>query len=345
MKAAVMRAFGDSNVLTVEEVETPTPGPGQVLVRVLAFGLNRLDHYLREGSVTRDIALPHVLGSDAAGVVEAVGEDVTGFVPGERVIPMPGYPLDPADANHLPISAAPSYAIRGIVEWGAYAQFMIVPARWLLHDDTDLAPEAVATLPMAVVTCVRAVKTVGEVKPGDHVLVHAGASGTGSMSVQVAKTLGAKVAATVRSSDKADFVRGLGADHVIILDGPDWVEEAKRWAGGGVDVVIDNLGGEVFSRSVDALRVQGRLVSMGMVTGLEATIQLRPLFFGQKEIRGTLMGDVDDLRWGLDQVRAGKIKPALDRVYDLDDIATAHANLAAGVAKGNLVVSPWKHQP
>jgi NADPH:quinone reductase-like Zn-dependent oxidoreductase len=315
-----------------------------VLVRVLAFGLNRLDHYLREGSVTRDIALPHVLGSDAAGVVEALGEGVTGFSLGERVIPMPGYPLDAADADFRPISAAPSYAIRGIAEWGTYAQYMVVPARWLLRDDTGLSPEEVATLPMAVVTCVRAVKVVGEVKAGDHVLVHAGASGTGSMSVQVAKALGAKVAATVRSPDKANFVRSLGADHVIPLDGADWVDEATRWAGGGVDVIIDNLGGEVFSRSIDALRVQGCLVSMGMVTGTEATIQLRPLFFGQKQIRGTLMGDADDLRWGLDQIRAGKIKPALDRVYDLAEIAEAHTDLAVGVAKGNIVVLPWGHQ-
>ena len=342
MKAAVMREFGEPSVLVVEEVDTPKPGPGEVLVRVLAFGLNRLDHYLREGSVTRDIHLPHVLGSDAAGVVEALGEGVTGFAIGQRIIPMPGYPLSATDVDLLPISATASYAIRGIVEWGAYAQYMVVPARWLVRDDTALSAEEVATLPMAVVTSVRAVKVVGEVKAGDHVLIHAGASGTGSMSVQVAKALGAHVAATVRSPDKADFVRSLGADHVIALDGPDWVEDAKRWSGGGgVDVIVDNLGGEVFARSLDALRTRGRLVSMGMVAGLEATIQIRPLFFGQKEIRGTLMGDVADLEWGLAKVRAGDIKPALDRTLALERVAEAHADLAAGVARGNIVVTPW----
>lgn len=155
MKAAVMRGYGDPGVLRSEDLPTPEPGPGEVLVRVLAAGLNRLDHYLREGSVTRDLALPHVLGSDAAGVVEAVGPGVTRFAPGESVIPMPGYPLDPRDAEARPISAAPSYVIRGIAEWGAYAQFMVVPERWLVRDNTGLPPEQVATLPMALVTCVR----------------------------------------------------------------------------------------------------------------------------------------------------------------------------------------------
>lgn len=342
MKAAILREFGDPDVLKVEEVATPRPGPGQVLVRVLAAGLNRLDHYLREGSVTRDLQLPHVLGSDAAGIVEALGEGVTSFSPSERVIPMPGYPLEDADTEVRPISLAPSYAIRGIVEWGAYAQFMSVPERWLVRDETGLSPEEAATLPMAVVTTVRAVRNVGQVKDGDHVLVHAGASGTGSMAIQVAKALGAKVAATVRSQEKAYFVQSLGAELVISLTDDDFVEKTKAWtAGRGVDVAIDNLGGEIFSRTLDALRPGGRLVSVGMVTGLEATIQLRPFFFAQKEIRGTLMGDVDDLKWGLDRVREGKIRPVLDRTYDLDDIAKAHADLAAGVALGNIVVRPW----
>jgi NADPH:quinone reductase-like Zn-dependent oxidoreductase len=238
------------------------------LVRVLAAGLNRLDHYLREGSVTRDLKLPHVLGSDAAGVVEAVGPGVTRFGPGDRVIPMPGYPLNPQEAGFRPISAAPSYVIRGIAEWGSYAQYMVVPEPWLLHDDTGLTPEEVATLPMAVVTGVRAVKVVAEVGPGDLVLVHAGASGTGSTNIQIARALGARVAATVRVPAKAGFVRELGAEAAIALDEGDFVEAVRDWSGGaGVSAVIDNLGGDVLTRSLDCLAPLGRLVSMGFVRG------------------------------------------------------------------------------
>lgn len=342
MQAAIMTAFGGPEVLRAETLPRPEPKPGEALVRILAAGLNRLDHYLREGSVTRDIRLPHVLGSDAVAVVEAVGAGVSEAAPGDRVIPMPGYPLDPAHGDARPISAAPSYAIRGIVEPGAYAQFMTVPARWLVRDDTGLAAAEVATLPMTLVTGVRAAKVVGAVQPGETVLVHAGASGTGSMIVQIARALGARVAATVRSPDKADFVRGLGAELVAPIGAGDgFVAAVREWSGGGVDVVIDNLGGSVVQASLDALAGQGRLVSMGMVMGLEATIQLRPFFFAQKRILGTLMGDVADLAWGLEQVRAGRIRPALDRVLPLARAAEAHARLAEGAALGGIVLDPW----
>lgn len=343
MKVSIMRAFGAPDVLRLDEVDPPAPKADEVLIRVLAAGLNRLDHYLREGSVTQDIPFPHVLGSDAAGIVEAVGATVTKFRPGDRVIPMPGYPLDPADTDSTPISAAPSYVIRGIAEWGTYAQFMTVPERWVVADRTGLEPALAATFPMALVTTVRALKIVGGVKAGETVLVHAGASGTGSTAVQVARALGARVAATVRSPAKADFVRNLGAELVVSLDDPDFVTQIRKWTDGRrVDVVLDNLGGSAFAPSLDCLAPLGRLVSMGMVLGLEATFPLRPFFFAQKQIRGTLMGDVGDLEWGLEHIRTGQIKPQLDQAFPLAEAAIAHGRLAAGTAFGNLVLLPWE---
>lgn len=342
MRAAIITEFGLPDVLHAAEVATPQPKPGEVLVRILAAGLNRLDHYLREGSVTRDIALPHVLGSDAVGVVESLGEGVADFKPGDRVIPMPGYPLGPEDAGFSPLSAAPTYAIRGIVEWGTYAQFMTVPARWLVRDETGLAPELAAALPMPLVTGVRAVKEVGGVAPGEFVLVHAGASGTGSMNIQIARALGARVASTVRTPSKAPFAAEAGAELVVALDDPAFADKIRGWSEGkGVHAVIDNLGGEIMQRSLDVTRPLGRLVSMGMVQGLQGTIDIRPFFFGQKRILGTLMGDIDDLRWGLAQVAAGKIRPLVDEVVGLDQLPSAHAKLAEGRTRGNIVLNPW----
>jgi NADPH:quinone reductase-like Zn-dependent oxidoreductase len=342
MRAVIFQEFGGPDVLATAEVPTPEPRNAEVLIRIEAAGLNRLDHYVREGSVTRNIPLPHILGSDASGVVEVLGPGVSGFAVGDRVIPMPGYPLDEGDAQVEPLSTAPSYAIRGIAEQGAYAQFMTVPARWLVRDDTGLSPEQVATLPMPLVTAVRAVKVVGRVAQGEFVLVHAGASGTGSMNIQIARALGARVATTVRSKDKARFVEDLGAELIVELDDPAFATRISDWtSGAGVHAVIDNLGGEILPRSLQVMRPLGRLVSMGMVAGLESTIQLRPLFFAQQQILGTLMGDVGDLKWGLEQVRAGKIKPLVDEVFPLDQASAAHARLAAGSARGNLVLQPW----
>ncbi len=341
MKAAVIRAFGGPEVFRLEDAPTPTIGPKDVLVKVLAAGVNRLEDYLRTGTVV-PLNFPHVLGSDAAGVVEEVGKEVTRFKPGDRVIPMPGYPLDEKDYGFDPMSAAPSYAIGGIVGWGTYAQYVVVPERWAVRDPTKLSPEQVATLPMPLVTGVRAVKVVGGVKPGDHVLVHAGTSGTGSMNVQIAKALGAKVATTVDSDEKGEFASTLGADLVIDVRSTDFVRAAKDWTNGeGVDVVIDNLGGHVFPKSLDALRTLGVLVAMGFVAGVDVTFHVRNFFFAQKQIRGTLMGGVDDLEWGLNLAANGRIRPLLDRAIPLKDAAEAHRLLSAHRVKGNVVLQPW----
>ncbi|MGF1515133.1 MAG: zinc-binding alcohol dehydrogenase family protein [Elainellaceae cyanobacterium] len=341
MKASVINRFGKPDVFNYADVETPQPKAGEVRIKILASGLNRLDHYLRLGSVNPDIRFPHVLGSDAVGVVDANGPGAVQFQPGERVIPMPGYPLDPSDREFHPMTAAASYLIRGVAEWGTYAEYMVVPETWLVKEDTGLADEQVATLPMPLVTCVRAVKVIGEVKPGDAVVIHGAASGTGSISLQVAKALGARVAATLRTPEKEDFVKGLGADLVIKTESEDFVPQVKDWTEGrGADVVIDNLGGRFLSESLKALKPTGILVSMGMVTGAEATVELFPFFLAQQQIRGTFMGDKADLLWGLAQVKAGKIKPTLDRVYDLSEASAAHERLAAGAALGTIVLKP-----
>lgn len=340
MKAAVLTQFGAPEVLHYTDIATPEPKAGEVRIKILAAGLNRLDHYLRSGSVT-DLPFPHILGSDAVGLVDANGPGATKFAIGDRVMPLPGYPVNAEEANFHPLSAAPSYLIRGVAERGTYAEYMVVPERWLVKDETGLLPELAATLPMPLVTCVRAVKEVGEVKAGDTVVIHGAASGTGSISVQVAKSLGATVIATIRTPKKENFVYSLGADLVIKTESEDFVERVKDWTGGrGADVIVDSLGGRFFSDSLKALKPLGILVSMGMVTGMESTVEIFPFFFAQQQIRGTLMGDLDDLRWGLEQVKAGKIKPTLDRVYPLHEASAAHARLAAGNALGTIVLKP-----
>ena len=341
MKAAAFRRFGGPEVLEYMDLPTPEPRPGNVVMRVLASGVNRLEHYLREGSVLTDIPLPHVLGSDAAGEIAAVGPGVTQFRAGDRVVPMPGYPLEANDDRYDPLSAAPSYAIGGIVKWGTYAEYVEVPAKWVLRDETGLKPEQLATLPMVLVTAVRSVKVVGGVKPGDRVLVHAGASGTGTMNIQVARALGAHVATTVQGEQQAKLASGLGAELVIDVQSRDFVKDVRDWTDGrGVDVAIDNLGGDILQKSIDATRVSGTIVAMGFVAGVEVRFHIRNFFFTHKRLLGTLMGDVADFRWGLQQIRAGKIRPLLDRALPLAEAAEAHRLIASNAVNGNLVLKP-----
>jgi NADPH:quinone reductase-like Zn-dependent oxidoreductase len=191
-------------------------------------------------------------------------------------------------------------------------------------------------------TAVHALKEIGEVKAGDKVLIHAGASGSGSMQIQVAKAMGADVATTVRSDAKGEFAKTLGADLVINTREEDFVEHVKEWSGGvGADVVIDNLGGDVLSKSIDAVKPLGVVVAFGFAAGTEVTFDIRNLYFGQKQLRGSMAGDIEDLEWGLEQVRKGRIKPVLDHTLPLSKAAEAHRLIANNEVTGNLVLLPW----
>ncbi len=342
MKAAVISQFGDFDVLKIADIATPKPKAGNVLVKILAAGVNRLDHYLREGSVVPELPFPHILGADAAGEVFRLGKGVTDFEVGERVIVVPGYPQDEDDYDIYPGSQAPSFGLPGLHIPGTYAQYIEVPARFLLKDDTGLTPEEAATLPVALATAVRAVKEVAAVKAGDSVLVQAGASGSGSMQIQVAKALGARVATTIRSDAKADVVREIGADLVINTHNEDLVERVKEWTDGrGADVVIDNLAGDVLATSIAAAKATGVIVAFGFAAGPEVKFDIRSLFFEQKQIKGSMASDKRDMEFGLQLVREGKIRPLLDRTLPLREAAEAHRLVANNELIGNIALLPW----
>ena len=342
MKAAVIHEFGDVDVLRYEDIETPKSKPGHVLIKVLAAGVNRLDHYIREGSIVPELPFPHILGADAVGEVFELGQGVTELEIGERVIVVPGYPTDEAEADIRPTVTAPSFALPGLHISGTYAQYMEVPVRAVVKDETGLGAEEVATLPVVLATAVHAVKGIGGVKAGDKVLVHAGASGSGSMLIQVAKALGAEVATTIRNDAKANFAREAGADLVINARTEDVVERVKEWTGGqGADVVIDNMGGDVLAKSIEAVKALGVVVAFGFAAGPEVSFDIRSLFFAQKQLKGTMASDIEDLEWGLEQVEAGTIKPLLDRALPLREAAEAHRLIANNEVKGNLVLLPW----
>ena len=342
MKAEVIHKFGDVNVLKYEDIERPSPEPGHVLIKVLAAGVNRLDHYIREGSVVPELPFPHILGADASGEVAECGEGVTGFETGERVIVPPGYPQKEEETNIRPTIAAPSFAMPGLHISGTYTQYMEVPAYALVKDETGLKPEEVATLPVVLSTAVHSVKGIGEVKAGDKVLIHSGASGSGSMQIQVAKALGAEVATTVRSDAKGEFAKTLGADLVINTRKKNFVKRVKTWTSrAGADVVIDNLGGDVLAKSIEAAKPMGVIVAFGFAAGPEVKFDIRTLFFGQKKLRGSMASDVEDLKWGLEQVRAGRIKPLLEHTLPLRMAAEAHREIAENKVSGNIVLMPW----
>jgi NADPH:quinone reductase-like Zn-dependent oxidoreductase len=342
MKAAVINEFGSADVLKVEDVATPSPKPGHVLIKVLAAGVNRLDHYLREGSVVPEFPFPHVLGIDGAGEIAKLGANVEGFEIGERVIAVPGFPLDENEYDIYPASLAPSFTMLGLGVWGTYAQYVEVPAVYVIKDETGLSVDEAATLPIVLGTAVRAVKEIGQVKAGDKVLIQAGASGSGSMHIQVAKALGATVIATIRNESKAALVKSVGADKVINSQNVDVIDEVMQWTNGtGVDVAIDNLGGDVLAQSIDCVKANGVIVAYGFSAGTKVTFDIRNFFFGQKQLRGSMACDKKDFEWGLEQVKQKIIRPVLDISLPLCDAAEAHRLIANNEVAGNIVLRPW----
>lgn len=342
MKAAVIHGFGGPEVFSVEEVPTPVAGPGQVLMKVHGALVNRLDHYIRQGDITPTLKFPHILGLDAVGEIAVLGEGVTRFRLGERVITMPGYPADPKEYALRPTSLAPSYSMRGLQLQGTYAQYVAVPQEFVLKDTTGLPIEMVAALPVPLMTAINAVQIVGEVKAGDFVLVHAGGSATGQMSIQVARALGARVAATARSIEAREMAGEAGAELVVNASDADFNDWISKWTdGSGVDVAIDSLGGDTFEKTIDAVKTGGIIVAIGFMSGEEVKFDIRRLFFRQKQIRGSLTADIEDLAGWLDRVRKGAIKAKIDCTLPLTQTAKAHELVSQNKAKGAVVLLPW----
>jgi len=343
MQAAYLTNFGGPEVFAVGEVATPEPQSHEVRVRVNAVGLNYYDALLRQGAVSQDIPLPHIPGSDMVGTVDAVGEEVQHYLVGDKVIVAPGFPVDSGDWDRAPVNYTPSYYPGGTFNHGGYGQYMTIHERWLLKNDFNMPDEELATIPLVLTTAMHAVKTLGQVGPGTNVLVQAGASGSGSMAIQVAKALGARVATTVSNQRKGELARQLGADEVINYKNDNFADVAREWTQGqGVDVVIDNVGGSIMHDNIRATRWGGKIVNFGLVGGLEAVIpNMYEFFRGQFQFLGCFMGTMDELAEGLQLLRDCKIKAAIDEVMPLDKVVEAHQRIDQHQVAGKLVLQPW----
>lgn len=343
MEAIVMNAFGGPEVLRHQEVPTPAPRSGRVLVRVEAAGVNYYDVLIRSGAVSSTIPLPHIGGSDVVGVIQAKADDVSGWQVGDRVIVAPGYPIAPEEQSTKPENEAPSYFPAGTYEWGGYAQYMEVSARWLLKNDIDMPAVELATIPLVLVTAVHAVKTLGEVGVSSKVLVQGGAAGSGSMAIQVAKALGAQVITTVSTPAKAAVARAAGADEVIFYREQKVADTVLEWTrGNGVDVVIDPVGGTTLGDSLRSLKPRGVIVNFGLSAGAEARIpHLYPFFRNELRLRGAWMGSMAELAFGLELIRKGQIRASLDKILPLREAREAHRLIEEHAVSGKLALLPW----
>jgi NADPH:quinone reductase-like Zn-dependent oxidoreductase len=340
VKAAYFDAHGGLDVLKVGEVPAPAMGPADVRIMVKAAALNHLDLFVRDGWPGLKLPMPHVGGTDVAGIVAAIGEQVQGVKVGDEVLVNPGlnFEAGPDGEQRIPSDVS----IVGETRWGGLAQECVVPATHVLPKPKRMSWEEAAALPLASITAMQMVKRKARVKPGDKVLVVGGGGGVAVMALQIAKAHGAWVCATTGGAAKAQLVRDLGADHVIDYKAsPDWAKEAYLATGKkGFDAILDSSGSATFGKSVRLLGLGGRLVTCGATTGPIAEVDIRNVFWRQLSILGSTMGIPQDLKDAIAMWEAGKLKVHIDSVLPLEKVRDAQARLQEAGQFGKIVLIP-----
>ncbi|HEX5505640.1 MAG TPA: zinc-binding dehydrogenase [Thermomicrobiales bacterium] len=342
MKAAVLREHGGPEVVRVEDVPRPEAGPGQVLVRVGACGVNRLDLWVREGTVPVKVPLPHISGSEVAGEVAAVGAGVAGRREGQRVAVAPY--LHCGQCEYC-LAGEETTCLRGdilgLVSQGGYAEYVAVPANSVLPLPDAVSFVDAAATGLAALTAYHLLLTKARVRPGEDVLVLAAGSGVGSAAVQLAKLSGARVIAAAGSDEKLARARDLGADEAINYNAEDLREAVRRITNKrGVDVVVEHVGQATFPASVASLARNGRLVTCGATTGSEAKFDLWSFFAKQLRFIGGYGGTRGELATLLALAARGQFRPVVHATYALDQVGAAQDALASRQTFGKLVVTP-----
>ena len=330
MKAVIAERYGGPEVLELADVPIPQVGPNGVLVQVHASSVNPVDWKLRRGllSALWDLRFPVIWGCDLSGVVEQVGSAVTLFKPGDSVY---GF-------KHGKV--AKTYR-------GTYAEYVVVPESALARKPQELSHEQAAAIPLAALTAWQALLGRGRLRPGQRVLIHAAAGGVGGFAVQIAKAVGARVAATAGARNQ-EFLRQLGADLAI-----DYARERIEDKLSGFDLVLDCVGRSVWAASLRVMKLGGRLVTLlppipeqpagklrffataisGLLSGAgSALVQGKRFLLVQGKPRG---GDLEKINA---LIEAAKLRPEIEKVFLLDQIADAHRLSEQGHVRGKLVV-------
>ena len=332
MQAIRMNEPGGPEVLVLEQVPGPTPGPGEVVVALRAAALNRRDVFVRKG--VAKVPLPLTPGSDGAGVVHAVGAGVTGVSEGDEVIILPS--LAWGDDQRAP---GRGFRILGGPDQGTYAEQIVIPAANVFPKPARLSWHEAAALPLAGLTAWRSLFTRARVQPGETVLVIGIGGGVATFALNLAKAAGCRVVVTSSSDDKLARAAGLGADAGVNYrtEGDDWPSAVKDANGGGVDVVIDSVG-STWAGSIDACAPGGRVVVFGGTGGAKVEMGVRPVTLGQVALLGTTMGSPAEFAQLLAAVNTQSWVPVIDSVRPLADAAAAHEREEAGLHFGKLVL-------
>jgi NADPH:quinone reductase-like Zn-dependent oxidoreductase len=326
VKAVRIHEDGGPEVLRYEDVDDPTPGPGEVLVSLRAAGLNHLDVWVRKGLPS--VPKPRILGADGAGVVAALGDGVAGFEVGERVVVNPGIPHDGR------------ITVIGEHTDGTYCELKPIPATQLYPLDDTLSFEEGAAFPLTFETAHRMLVTKAAVREGEWVLIWGIGGGVALAAFEIARALGARTIVTSSSAEKLEKARALGADLAVDHQDDDVVQAVKETTGGkGVEVVVETVGEATWERSLAAAAQDGRIVVCGATSGHSPPARLYRLWWKQLVVYGSTMGMPLDFVGAYELIRTGRARIHVDSVFSLAEAAAAHERLESGAQFGKVVLS------
>ena len=342
MKAAIFHEHGGPEKLFYDDYDSPTIGPGDVIVQVKACGMNHVDLLLLDGRYPPPGGLPHINGCEVVGLVSEVGDGVTNVKAGNRVIVFPGFSCGKCEyCLKGERTVCLKYGYLGAARHGGYAELVKVPAENCVPLTEKISDADGAAIPLAFLTSWHALFAQAGLEPGEWVLAQAGGSGVGSSAIQIAKLVGARVITTVGSDEKAEFARSIGADHVINYKTQDFVKETRRITGKrGVDVLIEHIGDETFEKSIYCLNRMGRLVSVGSHGNHWTRMDLRHVYMKNLRIFGTNLGSILELRTILEYLESGQLKAVVDTRIPLSDARDAVQYLLERKNKGKVILVP-----
>jgi NADPH:quinone reductase-like Zn-dependent oxidoreductase len=331
MQAMVLRKGGPPEVLQLETVDTPRPRAGQALVRLKAAALNHRDVWQR---LSYTGPAPMVLGSDGAGIVEAVGADVDAAWIGQSVVINPA--LHWGDQEDAP---GPGFQILGNPTPGTYAEAIAVPAENLAPKPEALSWQQAAALPLAGLTAWRGLFTQGRLRPGETVLLPGIGSGVAVLALAFAQRAGARVIVTSSSADKLAEARAAGCDGAVNYKDPDWEAQVQALAGpAGISLVLDHSGAQTLPAALRLVRPGGRVVFLGVTTGNTMTFHIREAFFRQVHLIGTTMGSPREFQQMLRFVAQQRVALAVRHTFPLAQAARAHQMMESGAQYGKIVL-------
>jgi 2-desacetyl-2-hydroxyethyl bacteriochlorophyllide A dehydrogenase len=343
MRAALLASTGGPQGLTTGRVPRPQPGPGEVLIKVEACGVNRVDILIRDGQTPTAPPLPHILGCEVAGRIAEVGPDVGAqWQVGDPVV---SRPLMSCGLCRLcrtgRDNVCDNLKILGVDAPGGYAEFVVVPQRGLLRLPATVSAPTAAAVVGTGPTAWHMLITRGQLEVGQTVLIVAAASGIGVLAVQIAKRAGARVIATAGSAAKRERMLELGADEVIDHGSERWHRQVRQLtAGEGVDLVFEHVGQATWASSLASLRKGGRLVTCGGHTGFDVSLNLWQLFAKEIELTGSFAGTTQDLHQVFGAIARGEISAVVHGSYGLDEAVLAQRQLEDRSSIGKVILVP-----